>query len=139
MRVRPSASLPWDRGTAWSMRCLAPLEWGVGLGSWAGSFWNGQALDSAECTHEADTRLSCQNSHPGNAGRGRWRRRTCVRGDVQKDTACPWGQLWRALGWSGRRQGLALESSLQMSALGDLRCCLDGEADKQRLYHCPGA
>lgn len=112
---------------------------GGGAGELGWKFLEQPALDSEECTHEADARLSCQNSHPGNAGRGRGQRRTCARGDVQKDTACPWGQLWPASGWSGRRQGLALEASLQMSALGDLRCCLDGEADKQRLHDCPEA
>ena len=120
------------------MSCTFGVGSGVGELGWKFLEQPG-TIDSKECTHEADTRLSCQNSHPGNEGRGRGGRRTCVHGDMQKDTACPWGQLWPALGWSGGRQGLALGSSLHMSALGDLHCCLDGEADKQWLHHCPEA
>lgn len=74
------------------------------------------ALGSEECTGEADTHLSCQNPHPGNAGRswgggGRGGGGPVYVGIVQKDAVCPGdscGRCWAGAAWSRVGSGIHL-------------------------------
>lgn len=107
---------PWP-----PLRFLTPSAWKVGVGSNAGRLRNSEVLQAAwyseECTSEADTRPSCQNSHcrkhrlelrGGRGGRayvGMWRK-TCV---------SPLAAA-AVLGWSGREAGLGSGIHLSVSA-----------------------